>query len=117
MPILAIHPADANGLYKLIEYPDSWTTEPEDIFLALQALSKDTVIQDRKLLKKVNNAYLPYVRPSMRVAIIFQAHIDTGHRGIAKTHEWLFKNFYWENMCLLIPDVLSSCHSCQLQQP
>ncbi|KAJ9054724.1 hypothetical protein DSO57_1011265 [Entomophthora muscae] len=38
------------------------------------------------------------------IAIILQAHIDTGHGGIAKNHDCLCKNFYWENMRLLIPD-------------
>ncbi|KAJ9087070.1 hypothetical protein DSO57_1036897 [Entomophthora muscae] len=74
------------------------------VFTLFQVANLDIAIQDRQLFKKHEDA------------ILLQAHIDTGHGGLAKTHDWLSKNFYWEHMGLLIPDVLSSFHTCQLQR-
>ena len=117
MPILALHPAEADRLYELIGYPSAWDGETEEVHVALQKLLLDTTIRDQQLFKKVGQQYLPYVRPSLRLSLILQAHRDTGHGGIAKTHDWLQKHYYWENLRLLIPDVLASCHDCQLQRP
>ncbi|KAJ9082956.1 hypothetical protein DSO57_1039516 [Entomophthora muscae] len=49
--------------------------------------------------------------------LVLQAHKETGHEGTTKTYDWFQKNYYWENLRLLIPDVISSCHNCQLQHP
>ena len=61
MPILALHPAEADRLYELIGYPDAWEHEPETTRLALSSLSKDTVVRDGQLFKKVGDLFLPYV--------------------------------------------------------
>ena len=61
--------------------------------------------------------YLPYVQPSQRSSIVLQAHLQTGHGGIAKTYNWLRKNYHWEGMRASIPDVVASCLECQLQRP
>ena len=69
------------------------------------------------MFKKVNQHYLPYVQPSLWLSLVLQAHKETGHGGIFKTHDWLQKHYYWENLRLLIPDFIASCHDCQLQRP
>ncbi|KAJ9049130.1 hypothetical protein DSO57_1027831 [Entomophthora muscae] len=106
MPILALNPAEADRLYELIGYPSSWESETEEVCLALSKLSEDTLIRNNQLFKKVRGQYLPYMHPSLCLSLVSQAHKETGHGGIAKTFEWLQKNYFWENLCLLIPDVI-----------
>ncbi|KAJ9067272.1 hypothetical protein DSO57_1001380 [Entomophthora muscae] len=52
--------------------------------------------------------------PSLCLLLVFQAHKEAGHEGIAKTYGWLQKNYFWENLRLLIPDAIASCHDFQL---
>ncbi|KAJ9087852.1 hypothetical protein DSO57_1029019 [Entomophthora muscae] len=59
--------------------------------------------------------YLPYIHPSLSLLLVLQAHKKTGHEDIAKTYDWLQNNYFWENLSLLIPDVIVSCHYFQLQ--
>lgn len=117
MPILALHSAEADRLYELIGYPSSWENKTEEVQLALSKLSEDTLICDNQLFKKVRDQYLPYVLPSLCLLLVLQAHKETGHGGIVKTFDWLQKNYFWENLCLLIPDIIASCHNFQLQRP
>ena len=117
MPILALHPAEADRLYELLGHPESWEHEPEYTRSALAKLSKDTSIVDRQLVKKVGRRLLPYIRPSQRPSLILQGHRHTGHSGLRKTLDYLEKRYYWEGMRASIPDVLSACHECQIQRP
>ena len=46
MPILSLHPAEANRLYELIDYPSSWLNETKEIQQALAKASENTAVQN-----------------------------------------------------------------------
>lgn len=61
-------------------------------------------------MKKVHIKALHWFYPRKRVTFILQANHSIRHDGVLKTTHCLSKNYNWESIQELIPEVLSAYH-------
>ena len=94
-----------------------WGEEPVEIQHALKKLIIGTKVSKGQLFKNVDDNWVPYVRPSLRLDSIMAAHKTVGHGSTKKTLELLRQQCYWEKMHSDVVETLAGCHECIVEKP